>query len=136
LPDSPIQAGQCRRERRCQCAGFCLSPRPAACSWWPLQWNCIHNGRPESESKSFMKRSLLLSFAVLALAALSLPASAAILQVGPGKQFATPCAAIAAAAAGDTIQIDSSIAYVGDVCAWATPNLTLQGVGGARAHID
>jgi Abnormal spindle-like microcephaly-assoc'd, ASPM-SPD-2-Hydin len=83
-----------------------------------------------------MKRSLLLSFAILAFAALSLPARAAILQVGPGKQFATPCAAIAAAAAGDTIQIDSSIAYVGDVCAWATPNLTLQGVGGARAHID
>src|SRR6185437_4917045 len=82
-----------------------------------------------------MKRSLLLSFAILAFAALSLPARASILQVRPVKQFATPCASIAAAAAGDTIQIDSSIAYVGDVCAWATPNLTLQGVGGARAHI-
>ncbi|HKT48968.1 MAG TPA: choice-of-anchor D domain-containing protein, partial [Candidatus Angelobacter sp.] len=42
----------------------------------------------------------------------------------------------AAAAAGDTIQIDSSVTYVGDVCAWTTPDLTLQGVGGARAHID
>lgn len=83
-----------------------------------------------------MKRSLLLSFAILALAALSPVAQAAILQVGPGKPFAAPCAAIAAAAAGDTIQIDSSITYVGDVCAWTTPNLTLQGVGGARAHID
>lgn len=83
-----------------------------------------------------MKRSLLLSFAILALAALTPPAQAAILQVGPGKQFAAPCAAIAAAAAGDTIQIDSSVTYVGDVCAWTTPNLTLQGVGGARAHID
>ena len=83
-----------------------------------------------------MKRSLLLSFAILALAALTPAAQAAILQVGPGKQFATPCAAIAVAAAGDTIQIDSSITYVGDVCAWTTPNLTLQGVGGARAHID
>jgi centrosomal CEP192-like protein len=83
-----------------------------------------------------MKRSLLLSFALLALMALTPGAQAAILQVGPGKQFATPCAAIAAAAAGDTIQIDSSITYVGDVCAWTTPNLTLQGVGGARAHID
>lgn len=83
-----------------------------------------------------MKRSLLLSFAILALAAFTPAAQATILQVGPGKQFATPCAAIAAAAAGDTIQIDSSITYVGDVCAWTTPSLTLQGVGGARAHID
>ena len=83
-----------------------------------------------------MKRSLLLSFAILALAALTPAAQAAILQVGPGKQFATPCAAIAVAAAGDTIQIDSSVTYVGDVCAWTTPSLTLQGVGGARAHID
>ena len=84
----------------------------------------------------FMKRTLLLPFVILALAALTPAAQAAILQVGPGKPFATPCAAIAAAAAGDTIQIDSSITYVGDVCAWTTPNLTLQGVGGARAHID
>lgn len=83
-----------------------------------------------------MKRSLLLAFAILALAALTPAAQAAILQVGPGKQFAAPCAAIAAAAAGDTIQIDSSVTYVGDVCAWTTPDLTLQGVGGARAHID
>lgn len=84
----------------------------------------------------FMKRTLLLPFVILALAALTPAAQAAILQVGPGKPFATPCAAIAAAAAGDTIQIDSSITYVGDVCAWTTANLTLQGVGGARAHID
>jgi hypothetical protein len=56
--------------------------------------------------------------------------------VGPGKPFAKPCAAIAAAAAGDIIEIDSSVTYVGDVCAWTTNNLTIRGVGGARAHID
>ena len=58
------------------------------------------------------------------------------MQVGPGKKFATPCAAIAAAPAGATIEIDSSVTYVGDVCAWSTTGLTLRGMGGARAHID
>jgi Right handed beta helix region len=61
--------------------------------------------------------------------------SAAILHVGPGQQYATPCRAIAAAAAGDTIQIDASGTYRGDVCAWATPNLTILGVNG-RPLID
>ena len=59
-----------------------------------------------------------------------------VLQVGKGKKFATPCAAIAAAKAGDTIEIDSRVTYAGDVCAWSTDNLTIRGVGAARAHID
>ena len=63
-------------------------------------------------------------------------AHASTLQVGPGKQFATPCAAIAAAGTGDTIQVDSSVTYVGDVCAWTTDSLTIIGVGNKRAHID
>ena len=61
-------------------------------------------------------------------------ASAAILQVGPGKTFAAPCAALAVAADGDTIQIDP-VLYSGDVCAFGQNNLTIQGVNG-RAHID
>lgn len=61
-------------------------------------------------------------------------ASAATLQVGPGKTFATPCAALAVAADGDTIQIDP-VLYSGDVCAFSQNNLTIQGVNG-RAHID
>ena len=60
--------------------------------------------------------------------------SAATLQVGPGKTFATPCAALAVAADGDTIQIDP-VLYSGDVCAFSQNNLTIQGVNG-RAHID
>ena len=83
-----------------------------------------------------MKRNLLGSLVILALTILSQTASAATRQVGPGKTFATPCAAIAAAVAGDIIEIDSSVTYVGDVCAWSTPNLTIRGVGGQRAHID
>lgn len=77
---------------------------------------------------------IMLSAAVLLL--LGSPAPANTLQVGPGKQFATPCAAIAAAAAGDTIQIDSSGNYAGDVCAWSTSNLTLIGVGSGRAVLN
>jgi hypothetical protein len=58
------------------------------------------------------------------------------LQVGPEKQYATPCAAIAAARGGDIIQIDSSRKYSGDVCRWKTDNLTLIGVGSGRAVIS
>jgi hypothetical protein len=63
-------------------------------------------------------------------------AQAATLQVGPGKPFAVPCAAIAAAAAGDTIQIDSAGNYAGDVCQWNTSGLTLIGVGSGRAVLN
>ena len=67
---------------------------------------------------------------------LTATAHANTLQVGPGKPFATPCAAIAGASAGDTIQIDSAGNYAGDVCAWSTNNLHLVGVGSGRAVID
>jgi hypothetical protein len=83
-----------------------------------------------------MRRSLITLFAVAALLAIYTPAQATIRSVGPGKTFAAPCAAIAAAAAGDTIEIDTSVTYTGDVCAWTTNNLTIRGVGGGRAHID
>src|SRR6267142_2823029 len=55
-------------------------------------------------------------------------------QVGPRKQYATPCTVIAAA--GDTIQIDSSGNYAGDACAWSTNNLHIVGVGSGRLVID
>jgi hypothetical protein len=63
-------------------------------------------------------------------------AHAATLQVGPGKPFATPCAAIAAASSGDRIEIDSTGNYSGDVCQWSTSNLTIVGVGTGRAVIN
>lgn len=78
-----------------------------------------------------MHRTLLPC--VLALAAA--PASAATLDVGPGHPHATPCAAIAAAASGDTIRIDAGGNYDGNVCAWTKNGLTLTGVNG-RARID
>ena len=66
---------------------------------------------------------------------LPLAAVASTLHVGPGQTHATPCAAIAAAAPGDTILIEAAGAYAGDVCAWSTNGLTLRGVNG-RPHVD
>lgn len=75
--------------------------------------------------------------AVIAAACCLIPpaATAATLEVGPGRTYATPCAAIAAAAAGDTVLIDAAGRYDGDVCAWSTNRLTLRGLNG-RPHID
>jgi len=87
-----------------------------------------------------VKHTFLTFFQLLSLTTISfalVPAvSANTLVVGPGKQFATPCAAITAAHAGDVIQIDSSGNYTGDVCQWNTDNLTLIGVGSGRAVIN
>ena len=57
--------------------------------------------------------------------------------VGPSGTYAKPCAAIAAARAGDRIEIDAAGngTYDGDVCGWSTSNLTITGVNG-RARID
>jgi len=70
----------------------------------------------------------------LAVLAVSSPALAGTKTVGQGKQYATPCAAIAAAQPGDVIEVDAG-SYAGDTCAWSTDNLTIRGVGG-RAKID
>jgi hypothetical protein len=60
---------------------------------------------------------------------------AAELHVGPKQEYETPCRAIAAAAGGDTIQIDASGVYQGDVCGWTTSDLTIIGING-RPKID
>jgi hypothetical protein len=91
------------------------------------------------KGRSVVNRIIRASFQLLALSTflgLIPAASANTLGVGPGKQFATPCAAIAAASPGDLIQIDSSGNYSGDVCQWNTSNLTLIGVGSGRAVIN
>jgi MYXO-CTERM domain-containing protein len=62
-------------------------------------------------------------------------ASAATLEVGPGKPYDKPCAAIAKAQPGDVIEVDAAGNYDGDTCAWSTDNLTVRGVNG-RAKID
>jgi hypothetical protein len=77
-----------------------------------------------------------IATAILALVGVAAPARAATVTVGPGKTHAQPCAAIAAAAAGDVIEIDAAGSYAGDVCAFSKNNLTLRGVGNGRAKID
>ena len=77
-----------------------------------------------------MRGSLMILFWVT-----TTPVFAATLQVGPGKTYAAPCAAIAAAAAGDRIEIDAAGTYSGDVCGWTTNGLTIVGVNG-RPKID
>ncbi|MFN7996141.1 MAG: right-handed parallel beta-helix repeat-containing protein [Bryobacteraceae bacterium] len=67
-------------------------------------------------------------------AGMAVTGNAAVLQVGPGKTYTAPCAALAAAHDGDTVQIDAAT-YSGDVCAFSQNNLTLVGVNG-RPHID
>ncbi|MFC7517554.1 hypothetical protein ACFQUU_21310 [Herbaspirillum sp. GCM10030257] len=60
---------------------------------------------------------------------------ATVLSVGPGKAYATPCAAFAAAGDGSIIEIDAAGSYVGDVCGITRNNLTIRGING-RPKID
>ena len=80
-----------------------------------------------------VKKHLLLTTCFLLSAALAL--QAATLHVGPGRRYATPCAALKVAADGDTILVDSGV-YKGDVCAFWQNNLTVRGVGKTRPHIE
>ena len=58
----------------------------------------------------------------------------ALLSVGPGKTYAKPSQATAAAKDGDTVEIAAG-AYPGDVAVWRANHLTLRGKGG-RAVLD
>src|SRR5581483_8313915 len=55
-----------------------------------------------------------------------------ILRVGPEAAYAKPCAAIAAAAPFDTVEIDAAgnDTYDGDVCQFRVDDLTIRGVNG------
>jgi hypothetical protein len=80
-------------------------------------------------SASRLTAAVLLAFAGVTTA------SAATLSVGPGKTYAKPCAAIAAAQDGDVIEITGNTTYSGDVCYINRNNLTIRGVNG-RPKID
>jgi len=80
-------------------------------------------------SASHLAAAVLMAFAGVSAA------SAATLSVGPGKTYAKPCAAIAAAADGDVIEITGNTTYSGDVCYIMRNNLTIRGVNG-RPKID
>jgi len=76
---------------------------------------------------------LALAGLVLWQALAAANAAAALLQVGPGKPYSTIAAAVGAAVAGDTIEIDAGI-YPNETMGIAKDGLTLRGVGG-RAHL-
>ena len=80
-------------------------------------------------SASHLAAAVLMAFAGVATA------SAATLSVGPGKTYAAPCAAIAAAKDGDVIEVTGNTTYSGDVCYIMRNNLTIRGVNG-RPKID
>jgi MYXO-CTERM domain-containing protein len=81
-------------------------------------------------------RTFLTVTASLSILLLTAAASAATITVGPSGTHAAPCAAIAAAAEGDTIEIDTTGTYTKDYCAVNKNNLTIRGVGAGRAKID
>jgi hypothetical protein len=62
-------------------------------------------------------------------------ASAATLEVGPAGTYSTPCAAIAAAQAGDTVLVSPGSSSYTDSCEINQDGLTVKGVGG-RPVID
>lgn len=63
-------------------------------------------------------------------------AAGRVLDVGPGKSYATPSAAAAVAQSGDVVRIAAG-AYRGDVATWSASNLTICGMGGrARLYAD
>lgn len=73
---------------------------------------------------------------------LSIPLSAQArkLTVGPGKTYAKPSLAAAAAQKGDTVDIDFGV-YASDACTWSADNLLIRGVPVAGisskyAHMD
>lgn len=83
-------------------------------------------------SKTILRTACVSAVAVFGVQAC---ASAALLSVGPGKTYAKPCAAIAAAKNGDTVEIEGGVVYSGDVCGIYASNFTIRGVHG-RPKID
>jgi MYXO-CTERM domain-containing protein len=83
-----------------------------------------------------MKRRLLISMSAFS-ASVSImgTGSAATLTVGPGQTYSTPCAAIGAASAGDTVAVSPGAASYTDSCEINVAGLTVKGVGG-RPTID
>ncbi len=64
-----------------------------------------------------------------------LPATAmpAVIEVGPGKEYAKPSDAAKAAKDGDVIEIAAGV-YAGDVAVWQSSNLIIRGIAG-RPHL-
>lgn len=90
---------------------------------------CNTNNHPVPGSIRAVLASLLCALAPLA------SVQAAVLAAGPGKPYAMPCAAFAAARPGDIVEIEGGTTYSGNVCVITVSNLTIRGVRG-RPKID
>ncbi len=77
--------------------------------------------------------SAILVTSLTACTAPFAPARARTLEVGPGKEFAQPSAAAAAAKPGDTVAIQPGQYF--DCATWRANNLTIQGAGDASAVV-
>jgi MYXO-CTERM domain-containing protein len=84
--------------------------------------------------RTLLRLSTVTPLGALAGVLVAQPAAAATLMVGAGQTYATPCAAIAAAAPGDEIDIASGT--YNDSCNISTAGLHLKGVGATRPKID
>ncbi len=81
-----------------------------------------------------MQRSLLvLTTALVGFVGSASSTFAALLQVGPTRQYKKPSQAAAAAHDGDMIEIDAGV-YERDATSWQANGLTIRGVGGL-AHM-
>jgi Right handed beta helix region len=80
-----------------------------------------------------MPRRLIRAMAALALLVAALPAAAATLEVGEGKQYATPSAAAAVAKDGDHVVI--AVGEYFDCAVWRANNLVIEGVSAEKTVI-
>src|SRR5277367_5466050 len=79
---------------------------------------------------SLLTTAALSSLVISVVPAVPAPAEAATITVGPGStyDYATPCAAIAAAMPNDTVEVTAGT-YT-DTCSIAVAGLTVKGVNG------
>lgn len=87
----------------------------------------IQGGSAAGAKAGSLNVLLLLILGALAIAALPGPASAATLNVGPGKSFEKPSDAAAVARDGDRIQIAAG--SYSDCAVWKANDLTIEGAG-------
>ena len=84
--------------------------------------------------KNLLLRTLLIFIPLFLFTSLA-TAETRTLRVGPGAKYGTPCEAFKDAQDGDTIEIDASGKYSGDVCRISANRLLIRGIYG-KAKID
>lgn len=86
-------------------------------------------GLRRAECHGAVIRKLIRALVLATCAAVTAPAAAALLHVGPDRAIKTLAEASRLARDGDTVEVDAGD-YVGDVAVWTRDDLTLRAVGG------